>query len=103
MTSSHSATQNSINAYAIAGFVLSLFCCAPLGITFSAVALSQMSHNPDQEGKGLAVAGLTIGVASLIIGISIFLISLSSPFWSEFWSGFMVGFEEGIYDNNTWI
>ena len=98
MTSINSAPQNSTNGYAIAGFVLSIICCAPLGITFSAVALSQMSQNPNQEGKGLAIAGLTLGVATLIIGISLFLMSLFTPLWPEFWNGF----EEGFYDNNTW-
>jgi hypothetical protein len=66
------------------------------------VALSQISQNRNQEGKGLAIAGLTIGVTTLIIGISLFLMSLFTPLWPEFWNSFQIGFEEELYDNNTW-
>jgi hypothetical protein len=102
MSSNFPAPKNSANGYAIAGFVLSLICCAPLGITFSAVALSQIRQKSNQEGKGMAIAGLTIGIASLVIVLLVILLSMLTPFWTEFWNGFWIAFEEEFYDNNTW-
>lgn len=57
------------NGFAIAGFVTALVCCSPLGIIFSSIGLSQISKNPSQKDKGLAVAGLIIGIFSFIISI----------------------------------
>jgi drug/metabolite transporter (DMT)-like permease len=102
MSSNFPAPKNSANGYAIAGFVLSLICCAPLGITFSAVALSQIRQKPDQEGKGMAIAGLAIGIASLAIGLLLFLLSIMTPFWAEFWEGFWIAFEEELYGDSSW-
>lgn len=50
-----------MNAMAIAGFVCSLV-LAPLGIIFSAIALSQIKKT-GEGGRGLATAGLVIGIA----------------------------------------
>lgn len=102
MSANFQAPKSSANGYAIAGFVLSLICCAPLGITFSAVALSQIKQNPEQEGKGMAVAGLTIGIASIAIAFLLFLLSIMTPFWAEFWDGFWIAFEEELYGDSTW-
>ena len=102
MSTDFPAPKNSANGYAIAGFVLSLICCAPLGITFSAVALSQLRQKPDQEGKGMAIAGLTIGIAYMVILVVIILLSMLTPFWNEFWNGFWTVFEGEFYDNSTW-
>ena len=57
------------NGMAIAGFVLSLLGCTLLGIIFSAVALNQIGKQPNQGGKGLAIAGLVIGIVFMIIQI----------------------------------
>lgn len=54
------------NGLAIAGFVTSLLCCNIVAIVLSAVALNQFKTDPDQEGKGLAIAGLVIGIVSTI-------------------------------------
>ncbi len=102
MSSNSQTPKSSANGYAIAGFVLSLICCAPLGITFSAVALSQIRQKPDQEGKGMAIAGLAIGIASLAIGLLLFLLSIMTPFWAEFWEGFWIAFEEELYGDSSW-
>jgi peptidyl-prolyl cis-trans isomerase B (cyclophilin B) len=51
---------------AIAGFVVALLCCSPLGIVFSAIGLNQIGKNPSQGGKGLAMAGLIIGIIGVI-------------------------------------
>ena len=51
------------NGLAVAGFVCALFpCISLLGLIFSAVALNQIGKNPNQGGKGLAIAGLVIGI-----------------------------------------
>jgi drug/metabolite transporter (DMT)-like permease len=102
MSSNSQPPKSSANAYAIAGFVLSLICCAPLGIAFSAVALSQIRQKPDQEGRGMAIAGLAIGIASLAIGLLLFLLSIMTPFWAEFWEGFWIAFEEELYGDSSW-
>jgi hypothetical protein len=48
------------NTWAIVGFVCSLL-IAPLGIIFSAIALSQINRT-GEGGRGLALAGLIIGI-----------------------------------------
>ena len=102
MSSNFHEPKSSANGYAIAGFVLSLICCAPLGITFSAVALSQLRHKPEQAGKGMAIAGLTVGIVSIVLILFVILLSMVTPFWNEFWDGFWIAFEEEFYENNTW-
>ncbi len=49
------------NGMAITGFVLSFF-CAPLGIIFSALGMSQTGKDPSQGGRGLAIAGLVLSI-----------------------------------------
>ena len=102
MSSINQHPRAGANGYAIAGFVLSLICCAPLGITFSAIALAQIKQNPHQEGKGMAIAGLAIGITTLLIGFIFLLLSMFTPFWYELWIGFWIGFEEDFYDNSFW-
>lgn len=60
------------NGMAIAGFVTAVVCCSPVGIILSAIALSQISKDPSQAGRGLATAGLIIGIILLSITISSF-------------------------------
>ena len=55
------------NGMAIAGFVTAVACCWPVGIILSAIALSQISKDPSQAGKGLATAGLIIGIIFLLL------------------------------------
>lgn len=49
------------NAMAIAALV-SAFVLAPLGIVFGHIALSQIRRS-DEDGRGLAIAGLVVGYA----------------------------------------
>jgi len=56
---------------AIAGFVLS-FLCWPLGIIFSSIGLSQTGKNPNQGGRGLAIAGLVISLVAVVITVIYF-------------------------------
>lgn len=99
MSTNYSSNPYSTNGNAIAGFVLSLICCAPLGIVFSALALSQINRNQNQNGKGMAIAGLVIGISLTFLALVFFLISLASPFWNDFWNEFWIAFEEGFYGN----
>lgn len=57
------------NGLAVAGFVTSLACCSPVAIVLSAIGLSQINKDPSQKGKGLAIAGLTIGIVFTVISI----------------------------------
>jgi hypothetical protein len=54
----------------VAGFVLSLLgCLAPIGFILALVGLNQIKEsNYTQGGKGLAVAGITIGAVFTVIG-----------------------------------
>jgi uncharacterized membrane protein len=63
---------------ATAGFILGLMsvigapCCipsviaAPLGLIFSIIALNQISKQPGQRGKGLAIAGLILSLVGFM-------------------------------------
>ena len=64
------------NGMAVAGFVLGLFswvcCCAGpmisgLALVFSIIGLIQISQNPMQGGKGLAIAGIILAILGLFI------------------------------------
>lgn len=57
------------NGLAVAGFVSSLACCSPVGIILSAIGLNQINKDSSQKGRGLAVAGLTIGIVFFAITI----------------------------------
>ncbi len=75
--------QPATNPMAITGMIcgilsLPMLCCCYglpfniLGIVFSIVGLSQIKANPQQEGKGMAIAGLICSILSfLLIGILI--------------------------------
>lgn len=56
------------NGMAIAGFITSILCCAPISIVLSAIGLNQIKADPTQQGKGLALAGLIIGIISVVVG-----------------------------------
>jgi hypothetical protein len=64
------------NGNAIAGLILgilSLTClCAGLpigvvGIVFSWIALSQLNANPNQKGRGMAIAGLVLSIVGVLV------------------------------------
>ena len=74
------APKPATNPMALTGMILGicsltfgLLCCGTLmaiaGIVFSAVGLSQISKNPGQGGKGMAIAGLITSILGLIIGV----------------------------------
>jgi hypothetical protein len=54
------------NGLAVAGFVLSIIGCGfPIGLIMSSIALGQFKKNPNQKGKGLAIAGVVLGSISI--------------------------------------
>jgi hypothetical protein len=62
-------TGQSHQGMAIAGFVLSFFgLLAVLGLIFSLIALSGMNKSGNNEGRGLAIAGIVI--STLILSLS---------------------------------
>lgn len=57
------------NGLAVASFVVSLVCLAPVGFILGLVALNQIKEsNNTQAGKGLAIAGVAIGAVYMVIG-----------------------------------
>ena len=87
--------QQKTNTFAIVAFVqgiLSVFLNSVLffipsvmAIVFACISLSQLKQNPDQKGKGMAVAGLVLGIVFLILTIvltilAVLLISTDSEF-----------------------
>ncbi|HYE19513.1 MAG TPA: GYF domain-containing protein [Tepidisphaeraceae bacterium] len=65
---------------AIAGFVCA-FLIPLLGLIFSCVALSGMSRNRNDEGKGLATAGLVISI--VYMGVACVWFTLAATFVSR--------------------
>lgn len=58
------------NSLAVIGFVVSLFCCGPIGIALSAIGLSQINKEPRKyKGKGFAIAGIILGIISIVVGL----------------------------------
>jgi hypothetical protein len=61
------------NGLAVASLVSSLLCCVPFNsvaaVVMGLIALSQINDNPNQGGKGLAVAGTAIGSISLALTV----------------------------------
>jgi len=72
MTSFNPIPPQKTNGLAVAGFVTGLACCSPVGIILSSIALSQISSDPSQKGKGLAQAGLIISILSLALSLILF-------------------------------
>ena len=60
--------QQSTNGLAIASLVLA-FLCGIAGLICGIIALSQISGNPQQKGRGLAIAGVTISALSIVLAV----------------------------------
>jgi hypothetical protein len=85
------------NPYAVAGLVCGLLswlccfcCCAPfhvLGIVFSLVALTQIRSRPEQnEGRGLAVAGLVLSITGLLLSLGFIIYSWATNMQENLWN-----------------
>lgn len=56
---------------AILGFVLALVLGGLPGLIVSAVALKKMKDSGEEDGKGLAIAGLVIGIVEMAMVVLI--------------------------------
>jgi hypothetical protein len=63
------AGSSGTDGFALAGFVLSLLSCVPLGVIFSIVGLSRTGKNSAKSGRGLAIAGLIVSGVWVVLGI----------------------------------
>jgi hypothetical protein len=68
-------TQRRTNGLAIAAFVLSLLGAAPLAVIFGHVAKRQIWER-DEDGEGLATAGLVIGYLGIALFVVVILIGV---------------------------
>jgi hypothetical protein len=75
--SGYPASQSRTNTLAIASLVASLVgllpLCGPIGgIVLGGIAINQIKRT-QQEGYGMAVAGIVVGAATLMVGLIFFL------------------------------
>jgi hypothetical protein len=75
--------ERKTNPLAITGMILGitsitvgLCCCSGLpfsvsGLICSLIALSQLKQNPQQAGRGMAIAGLVLSIVGLVAGVLI--------------------------------
>src|SRR4051812_39004938 len=73
------------NGNAVTGFIFGILACTcpcasfftgAIGIIFSCIALSQLSHNTVEKGKGLAIAGLVLSILGLLFWTGLGALSL---------------------------
>ncbi len=81
-------TKRKTNGYAIASFVCGFLGILPffwglgslLGIIFGIIALNQINKSSEEEGRGLAFAGIAIGLVMLFLLVLLIVIIFSSGF-----------------------
>jgi hypothetical protein len=66
--------SNPLAGWALGTGIASLPCCclvvlSPVSIVLGVVALSQIKQNPNQGGRGMAVAGIVLGCISLLMSL----------------------------------
>jgi hypothetical protein len=83
--SNQTGSSKPLNGLAVAGVILSVCCCWPVGLVLSIIGITQIKSKSNQSGQGLAIAGIVISAVGLFI--SLFLMLLPG-FWEGFWSGF---------------
>jgi uncharacterized membrane protein YkvI len=68
--------------------IFGLLCCqilAPVSIVLGAVALSQLKHNPERSGSGMAIGGIVLGVVALLILLTLVALFIADPgMWQNF-------------------
>lgn len=76
-------TVKPVTGFAVSALVLGIislflfpFIAGPLAIIFGGIAMSRASKNPNQEGKGLAIAGLITGIVGTLGGLLILLLMI---------------------------
>lgn len=82
--------RRTTNGLAVGSLVSGIVCCLPpLGLILGLIALPQIKKR-DQEGKGLAVAGIVLSAVSCLLLV----IGLATGGIGEFWGGFKEGVDE---------
>jgi hypothetical protein len=83
---------NAMAGWALGTGIFAILCCqifAPVSIVLGIMALSQIKQNPNQGGRGFAVAGIILGSVSLLIAVAVILIWLLIPgVFANFPNGF---------------
>jgi len=88
-SSAGAPSANPLAAWALGTGIASLVCCSFLilslvSIVLGIVALSQLNRNPNQTGRGMAIAGIVLGCISLLMGIACWGIWLMSHGTGQF-------------------
>jgi hypothetical protein len=82
------------NALAITGMILGILslatscCCYGLpfnlgGIICSAMALAQIKSNPNQQGRGMAIAGLILSLVSIALAVVLAIVVGTGEVWKR--------------------
>ena len=75
--------NNTLAVWSLVTGIASFVCCCgilgPIAIVLGIIALSQIKENPNQGGKGMAIAGLVLGCIHLLFTIIGVLIMILSP------------------------
>lgn len=56
------------NGLAIASLILAFF-CSIAGLICGIVALNQINRRPNEQGRGLAIAGIVLSCAFIVVGV----------------------------------
>jgi peptidoglycan biosynthesis protein MviN/MurJ (putative lipid II flippase) len=66
------------NGFAIASLVLSLVGFSVIAIIFGHIALGQIKRNPNESGRGMALAGNIIGYLSIVLFTILIIVAVSA-------------------------
>lgn len=61
------ATVGDLNLFALLSLILSVVGFHLVGIIFGHISLAQLKRAPQQQGRGLAIAGLIVGYAAFAL------------------------------------
>jgi hypothetical protein len=81
------AGTNQMAVWSMVTGIFSLLCCqfyvGVVSIILGAVALSQLKQNPQQGGRGFAIAGIVLGAVAVLMFVISVIVILSSPQWMQ--------------------
>jgi hypothetical protein len=71
----------------VTGIASVFLCCLGfvgiVSIILGAVALSQLKQNPQQSGRGFAIAGIVLGAMAVLLFVIFLIVTISSPQWMQ--------------------
>jgi predicted membrane-bound dolichyl-phosphate-mannose-protein mannosyltransferase len=71
----------------VTGIASVFLCCLGfvgiVSIILGAVALSQLKQNPQQSGRGFAIAGIVLGALAVLLFVIFLIVTISSPQWMQ--------------------